>query len=177
MIRKASIAISKWLLNTGAISEDDKELYEYAAYSFLFSLLPLCLVIIIGCAVNMVIEGILNSSAVCFVSSTALLSLFIFIVKFVTISAQIPLFTGGVVLAAIQIFLCSPIDNEARKLSEKETVTFRTVARVMVIVFLAIYVVLTCVKQWRFSVPVGAGIIITALLQLPCLFTRKRSAT
>ena len=116
MIRKASIAISKWLLNTGAISEDDKELYEYAAYSFLFSLLPLCLVIIIGCAVNMVIEGILmvipfmlirkfsggfhlNSSAVCFVSSTALLSLFIFIVKFVTISAQIPLFTGGVVLA------------------------------------------------------------------------------
>lgn len=94
MIRKASIAISKWLLNTGAISEDDKELYEYAAYSFLFSLLPLCLVIIIGCAVNMVIEGILmvipfmlirkfsggfhlNSSAVCFVSSTALLSLFI----------------------------------------------------------------------------------------------------
>lgn len=57
MIRKASIAISKWLLNTGAISEDDKELYEYAAYSFLFSLLPLCLVIIIGCAVNMVIEG------------------------------------------------------------------------------------------------------------------------
>lgn len=95
----------------------------------------------------------LNSSAVCFVSSTALLSLFIFIVKFVTISAQIPLFTGGVVLAAIQIFLCSPIDNEARKLSEKETVTFRTVARVMVIVFLAVYVVLTCVKQWRFSVP------------------------
>ena len=166
--------------------EDDKELYEYAAYSFLFSLLPLCLVIIIGCAVNMVIEGILmvipfmlirkfsggfhlNSSAVCFVSSTALLSLFIFIVKFVTISAQIPLFTGGVVLAAIQIFLCSPIDNEARKLSEKETVTFRTVARV--------YVILTCVKQWRFSVPVGAGIIITALLQLPCLFTRKCSAT
>lgn len=59
MIRKASIAISKWLLNTGAIYEDDKELYEYAAYSFLFSLLPLCLVIIIGCAVNMVIEGIL----------------------------------------------------------------------------------------------------------------------
>ena len=194
MIRKASIAISKWLLNTGAISEDDKELYEYAAYSFLFSLLPLCLVIIIGCAVNMVIEGILmvipfmlirkfsggfhlNSSAVCFVSSTALLSLFIFIVKFVTISAQISLFTGGVVLAAIQIFLCSPIDNEARKLSEKETVTFRTVARVMVIVFLAIYVILTCVKQLRLSVPVGAGIIITALLQLPCLFTRKRSAT
>ena len=192
MIRKASIAISKWLLNTGAISEDDKELYEYAAYSFLFSLLPLCLVIIIGCAVNMVIEGILmvipfmlirkfsggfhlNSSAVCFVSSTALLSLFIFIVKFVTISAQIPLFTGGVVLAAIQIFLCSPIDNEARKLSEKETVTFRTVARVMVIVFLAVYVILTCVKQWRFSVSVGAGII--ALLQLPCLFTRKCSAT
>ena len=175
MIRKASIAISKWLLNTGAISEDDKELYEYAAYSFLFSLLPLCLVIIIGCAVNMVIEGILM--VIPFVSSTALLSLFIFIVKFVTISAQIPLFTGGVVLAAIQIFLCSPIDNEARKLSEKETVTFRTVARVMVIVFLAIYVILTCVKQWRFSVPVGAGIIITALLQLPCLFTRKRSAT
>lgn len=32
MIRKASIAISKWLLNTGAISEDDKELYEYVKH-------------------------------------------------------------------------------------------------------------------------------------------------
>ena len=48
-----SSIIVKWLLHAGVISENDRELYEYAAYSFLFSLLPLVLVMLLGCASGM----------------------------------------------------------------------------------------------------------------------------
>ena len=43
MISKAASTISEWLLSSGAISEKDRSLYEYAAYSFIFSLVPLAI--------------------------------------------------------------------------------------------------------------------------------------
>lgn len=130
MITRVSAMFTKWLLNSGAISENDRELYEYAAYSFLFSLLPLCLVVILGCITGMVIEGILmifpfmlirkfsggfhlKSSTICLISSTLLLSFFLLLIKVVTTEARIVLFTCFVFASTIQIFLCSPIDNEA----------------------------------------------------------------
>lgn len=59
MIARMSSIIVKWLLHAGAISENDRELYEYAAYSFLFSLLPLILIMLLGCASGMLLEGVL----------------------------------------------------------------------------------------------------------------------
>ena len=40
--------------------------------------------------------------------------------------------------------------------------------------FLALYIVLLLLGQLCFSIPVGAGILLTALLQVPCFFTMKR---
>ena len=190
MITKMSSAITKWLLHAGAISESDRELYEYAAYSFLFSLLPLCLVVILGCITGMVIEGLLmilpfmlirkfsggfhlKSPGICLLSSTLLLSAFLFIIRFVVAKHQTILFTCFVVASTLQIFLCSPIDNDARKLNEKERLAFKMTARVMSVLFLTVYIVLLLLGQPHFSVPVGTGIILTALLQVPCFFTRK----
>jgi len=87
MISKAASTISEWLLSSGAISEKDRSLYEYAAYSFIFSLAPLVIVAIIGSILGMLAEGIililpfmfirkfsggyhLKSSRICFVTST-----------------------------------------------------------------------------------------------------------
>lgn len=190
MITRVSATITKWLLNSGAISENDRELYEYAAYSFLFSLLPLCLVVILGCITGMVIEGILmifpfmlirkfsggfhlKSSTICLISSTLLLSFFLLLIKVVTTEARIVLFTCFVFASSIQIFLCSPIDNEARKLNEREFSVFKKVARTIAVMFLILYIVLLLFGQVQFATPVGAGIILTALLQVPCFFTKK----
>ncbi len=194
MISIISSRIVKWLLNAGAISRQDKELYEYAAYSFLFSLLPLCLVMILGCLSGMLVEGIfmilpfmlirkfsggfhLKSSGICFVSSTLLLSTFLFIIHVATIRQESTFLTIFVVASAIQIFLCSPIDNEVRKLNEKEYVVFKKVARIMSVLFLALYIFLMSLGQLRFSVPVGAGIILTALLQIPCFLVKKHNCS
>ena len=59
MIKRLAAVNAKWLLQAGAISASDVELYEYGIYSFLFTMCPLGLVLIISIFLNMVIEGIL----------------------------------------------------------------------------------------------------------------------
>lgn len=193
MIAKLSVMTVEWLLRAGAISENDRELYEYAAYSFLFSLLPLILVMLLGAVSGMLLEGVLmivpfmlirkfsggfhlQSSGVCFVSSTLLLSAFLFLIRLVTVKQSFLLLSCFVAAAAIQLFLCSPIDNEARKLSAKERAVFKKVARIMSALLLAVYIVLGSLGLNRVAVPVGAGIILTALLQVPCFFARKKAS-
>lgn len=170
--------------------EEDRELYEYAAYSFLFSLLPLCLVIILGCVMGMVTEGVLmilpfmlirkfsggfhlKSPIACLISSTLLLSAFLLMIKFVANGQYLVPFSCLVAASALHVFLCSPIDNEARRLSEKEYAVFKRVARTMSALFLFLNIILLFLHQPRFSVSVGAGVILTALLQLPCRFVRR----
>lgn len=191
MIGSISSRIVKWLLRAGAISENDRELYEFAAYSFLFSLLPLVLVMLLGCASGMLVEGVLmilpfmlirkfsggfhlQSPGVCFVSSTLLLSAFLFLIRLVIDEQRLIIFTCLALASTLQVFFCSPIDNEARKLSGKERAVFKKVARIMSVLFLAVYIALMSFDQNRFAVPVGAGIVLTALLQIPCFFTMKR---
>ena len=137
MIARMSSIIVKWLLHAGAISENDRELYEYAAYSFLFSLLPLILIMLLGCASGMLLEGVLmivpfilvrkfsggfhlQSPGVCFVSSLLLLSAFLFLIRLVSMKQSFILLSCLAVASTLQLFFCSPIDNEVRKLSEKE---------------------------------------------------------
>ena len=59
MIRFISRAVAEWLLKHGAISVNEKELYEYSIYSFLFTLTPLFLVLMVSIPLNMAVEGIL----------------------------------------------------------------------------------------------------------------------
>ena len=191
MIGSISSRIVKWLLRAGAISENDRELYEFAAYSFLFSLLPLVLAMLLGCVSGMMLEGVLmilpfmlirkfsggfhlQSPGVCFVSSTLLLSAFLFLIRLVIDEQRLIIFTCLALASTLQVFFCSPIDNEARKLSGKERAVFKKVARIMSVLFLAVYIALMSFDQNRFAVPVGAGIVLTALLQIPCFFTMKR---
>ncbi len=190
MITRASLTVAKWLLHTGAISESDKELYEYAAYNFFFSMVPLCLVTILGGVTGMVVEGILmllpfmlirkfsggfhlKSSSICLISSTLLLAMFLFVIRIVIVEQHVILFICFVAASAIQIFFCSPIDNEARKLNEKEAAMFKKIARIMSTLFFTLYIVLLLFGQLRVSIPIGGGIILTALLQIPCFFTSK----
>lgn len=99
--------------------------------------------------------------------------IFLFLIKVVTTKVRVIIFTCFVVASTLQIFLCSLIDNEARKLNEKEFSVFKTVARTMSILFLILYIILLLFGQIWCAAPVGAGIIFTALLQVPCFFVRK----
>lgn len=194
MISNISAKVAKWLLKSGAISENDVELYEYAVYSFFFGLVPFAMALLIGACMGQIADGLLmlipfmlirkfsggfhlQSSSVCVVSSMLLISLFMLVIRIVDTEIRIAVFSAFVLLAAVQIYACSPIDNDARKLNSKEYAAFKKVARIMAAAFVAVYFSLLALGYAVFSTPVGAGILLTALLQIPCFFTAKHKST
>lgn len=194
MISNISAKVAKWLLKSGAISENDVELYEYAVYSFFFGLVPFAMALLIGACMGQIADGLLmlipfmlirkfsggfhlQSSSVCVVSSMLLISLFMLVIRIVDTEIRIAVFSAFVLLATVQIFACSPIDNDARKLNSKEYAAFKKVARIMAAAFVAVYFALLALGYAAFSTPVGAGILLTALLQIPCFFTAKHKST
>ena len=48
MMNKLSKCVVTWLIKNGTILEEDRELYEFAAYSFFISISPVVSVMIIG---------------------------------------------------------------------------------------------------------------------------------
>ena len=191
MIQKVSSGVSRWLLKAGAISSEDEELYEYAAYSFLFSLAPMALVLIIGGILGMWLEGVLlilpfmlirkfsggyhlKSSVVCFISSTVLLALFLWVIRLVVHYEAYTIFSVIVGSSILLLSILSPIDSEERRLKEREKIVFRRVAIVMAVIIGVLYAVLMACGLFTAAVSMGSGLILAALLQLPCLVVRGR---
>lgn len=185
-MKHASALIAKWLLKAGAISAEKVDLYEYAIYSFLFSSFPLLVVICLGAVFHMVLEGVvmiapfmlirkfsggfhLKSSIVCTISSITLLSLNLILIRLISVYNQLALFTAFVLLFTLSVFFNSPIDSEERKLSPKEVIFFRKICRGMLLVFLIIYIALLFFQSGYWAISIGIGIILTSLLQIPCI--------
>ena len=69
-MKRLSECITIWLIKYGAVEQVDRELYEYAAYSFILSISPVVMIIIIGSLMGIPVESIL------------IIIPFIFIIKF-----------------------------------------------------------------------------------------------
>lgn len=189
MMHRISRIISKWLLSAGAISSNDQEIYEYAVYSVLFSLIPLILVFIIGSFLGMAIEGILfllpfllirkfsggfhlKSSVVCFVSSISVLTIFLLIIRELISRQSIFPFSLFVIGAVILLICLSPIDSEERRLSIKERVVFKKIAVVLSVMIAILYFIFSVCNLLSIAIPLGAGLILSALLQFPCAISK-----
>lgn len=191
MIKRIASVTAKWLLQAGAISASDVELYEYGIYSFLFTMCPLGLVLIISVFLNMVIEGILliipfilirkfcggfhfHSSVLCGIVSTAVLTAFLLGVRLVVSANSYGWWALLLFLAAIQISIFSPIDSEGRRLTQNEKKVFKRIAIALSIITLIVCAVLAVLHHMRTAVSVGSGMILSAALQFPCLFIKDR---
>lgn len=189
MIDKLSDGIVKWLTKEGAIAEDERNLFSYAVYSLLFGMFPVAVTIILGLLFDMPTEGFLmilpfilirkfsggyhlGSAKVCCVLSTALLfAAFLLMKMFLFFHGSYALLFL-VLVASLCIVFLSPIDSDARKLSHKEIRVFKTVARLLAVVFCVVYIVLVILDKEAIAIPVGVGITIVAFLQLPCIIQR-----
>ena len=176
MIKRLAAVTAKWLLQAGAISASDLELYEYGIYSFLFTMCPLGLVLIISIFLNMIAEGILliipfilvrkfcggfhfRSPVLCGIVSTAVLTAFLLGVRLVIDKSA---------------FVFSPIDSEGRRLTQNEKKVFKKIAIGLSIIIVIVCAVLAACHQMWAAVSVGSGVILSAALQFPCLFIRDR---
>ena len=189
MISKIATAVSEWLVTQGAVTDKDKSLFAYAVYSFLFGMTPIVIIVVLGLIFDMLAEGLLlitpfmllrkfsggyhlKSPLVCVITSTTLLTLSLLSVRFVVAGKAVIILSPLVLLATVALFILSPIDSEARRLSVKEAKTFRLIARAIAVLFLVIYILLKVFNHVNIAAPIGVGMIIPAILQLPCVIQR-----
>lgn len=190
MIKRLADVTAKWLLQAGAISASDVELYEYGIYSFLFTLCPLGLVLIISMFLHMVVEGILliipfilirkfcggfhfQSSVLCGIVSTLVLTAFLLGIRLVLDTEGYGWWCVALLLSMAQVNIFSPIDSEGRRLTQNEKKVFKKITTALSIITIAICAVLTALHQPWAAVSVGSGLILSAALQFPCLFLKK----
>ena len=188
MLHKLSTHIAQQLLANGVISDDDFELYEFSAFCFLFNLIPLGLSIAIGTALNMFWKSILfiipyvsirtfsggfhfKSAKLCFLVTNMILFFSLIITKKMICIGRSAIFLALILLASLTVFLLSPIDSDARKLTSSETSAFRRVARYLVITFLAIDLVF---RYFFCRVPNWHGDCAYSCIAAPVLYSSKK---
>ena len=76
----------------------------------------------------------------------------------------------------VPICILSPIDSENRQLSAKEKSAFHRIAIVLATINAALYSLLLILRTVEIAIPLGTGMILTALLQLPCLFEHQKNS-
>lgn len=193
MIRFVSRAVAKWLLKHGAISVNEKELYEYGIYSFLFTLTPLFLVLMVSIPLNMAVEGVLlitpfillrkfaggfhfQTPLPCIIVSTVVLLGCLLEIRVILEYGSFIIHTLLVYASIVPICILSPIDSENRQLSAKEKSAFHRIAIVLAAINAALYSLLLILRTVEIAIPLGTGMILTALLQLPCLFEHQKNS-
>ena len=193
MIRFISRAVAEWLLKHGAISVNEKELYEYSIYSFLFTLTPLFLVLMVSIPLNMAVEGILlitpfiflrkfaggfhfQTPLPCIIVSTLVLLGCLLENRIILEYGSFIIHTLLVYASIVPICILSPIDSKNRQLSAKEKSPFHRIAIVLATINAALYSLLLILRTVEIAIPIGTGMILTALLQLPCLFEHQKNS-
>ena len=181
-----SSSIADWLVQSKIITKHDHDLFDYAVYSLLWGLTPVLLALILGLLSGMLYESIflitpiillrkfsggyhLESAKHCMILSTTILALALGAVRIITIIKCNELLTIMVFFAIISICFNSPIDSDARRLTKKEKVIFKKLARIVSIFTLLIYTFLL-MSGWSTSCSAwGVGIVVVALLQVPSI--------
>lgn len=186
MIEKCANVIADWLISNKVVEKTDKELYSYAVYSVLLSLSPLTMAIGFGICMGCVGQSITiiipfaiirkfsggyhtKHSWSCLTWSSLLLLLCIIMSFCIKCGWKIALITVG---AAVSLILNSPIDNVNRELGLEEYLRYKKITTVLVTIFVFAAVLLFECRLYTYSICISIGIVLSAGLQLPCIFKK-----
>ena len=180
-----SEGIAKWLAREGVIVEEEQHLFSYAAYSLFLGLLPVIISMALGAIFGILYESFLlllpfmllrkfsggfhfDSAKLCIICSTALIALALGTVKLLLSGISLVPLAICVLLSAISLLVNSPIESLARKLSANEKVLFRNISRVLIVIVFLTFLLLLFFEN-KSAIPIGVGIVVAALLQIPCI--------
>lgn len=189
-MRIAAKAITRWLVNTKAIPPQMYDVFEYGIFSCLFSSMPVLVVVLLSIPLRMIPEGIamiipfillrkfaggfhFASPLPCSVTSVALLLICLFGIKATLIFHAYSLISVLVLLSCVFISIHSPIDSKSRRLTDIEKKIFRKIAIVLSIIMTLTDFILIICARFSTAIPIGFGIILTAFLQVPCVFLKN----
>lgn len=188
MISNKVKGIVWWLINNGAINEEDYELYEYAIYSLFFLWSPIIMAIIFGMILKITIKAIIfiipfmlirkysggyhaKNISVCLVSSCILMIMFLIILKYIKVSIVLDVTTC---FSALIIAIFSPVDSANRRLEDTEVKRFSKISIIITFFVLLVYWLIQ-LTTWRdYSACFGLSLILTAILMIPCIDKKAR---
>lgn len=176
-------AVADWLIREAVIEESERELYEYAVHSLFMLIAPLFMAIVIGLffgELEMSMVLILpfmiirkysggyhaKRQLVCLLLSSALLIACFQLAK--CLQAGIVL-SVAVCVAALSLAAFSPVDSQNRRLTKEEIVSYGKTCKILVAVFVMLYFLLLVGKADTCATYLAYGIILPAVLQLPCV--------
>ena len=189
-MRIAAKAITRWLVNTKAIPPQMYDVFEYGIISCMFSSMPVLVVVLLSIPLRMIPEGIamiipfillrkfaggfhFASPLPCSVTSVALLLICLFGIKATLIFHAYSLISSLVLLSLAFIIIYSPIDSKRRRLADIEKKVFRKIAIILSIIMALTYFTLIFCTRYSTAIPIGFGIILTAFLQVQCVFLKN----
>ncbi|MBQ4523730.1 MAG: accessory gene regulator B family protein [Lachnospiraceae bacterium] len=184
MIFRCAEVLVAWLIQYDAINSDDRELYEYAVYSILFTVSPLLLAGMIGFMIGRIGECIVvilpfmfirkfsggyhaKKAWVCFIISSVLLVLCTLMSSYIKFDYGLVIV---MVIAMVSLMVCSPVDSENRRLSREEKKCCKIATIIIALIFLGIDLILYLCQQETYAICISIGIILAAGLQIPCIF-------
>lgn len=185
-MKKCTDAVVDWMVRNNAIEKTDRELYEYAIYSFVLTVTPLLLAAGIGssmgCAKQAIVlvipfmllrkfSGGYHSKHLwqCLLTSGLLLFLCISLTMKVQADWKLAVITA---VASISLMIFSPIDSENRVLDKEERRDYKKIAIFFLLLFGVIESVLYYLGWYGDMVCISVGILLSAGLQIPCIVKR-----
>ena len=182
--------LSGWLVQQNAIKPDDRELYEYAMYSFLVSVMPLVIFLVASGVIGMLTEGLLivipfmvtrkfsggyhaGHAYTCMMISVGLLASSFYVVIHAECNWIVHILAA---ISGLSVVINSPIDSENKRLEEDEMNQYRRTTCLLVIITIILYSVLIALNQRYYAVCLAVSLVLTAILQLPCIFQGGKKA-
>lgn len=183
MIHGIAKATAGWLTKSGAVSEEDAPAYEYVVYRAIFTVIPLLMTLVIATLMKMTAEGLLmiipfilirrfcgglhlNSSVVCFISSTITLIVALLIIRLLINYEMIALASAMAITSVASIVAIGSVESKNRPLSPKEKKVFTKVSRILCVTALAVFAVFLMVGNLSCATPIGMSLFLTAILQI-----------
>lgn len=181
-----SESIVEWLIKWKMVLREDKELYEYAVYSFILSILPMLIVMIMGMIMGRFTESIVmiipfmfirkfsggihvKYLLVCVVISCSILFFCVYMIRYINYGIGLNIIT---ICSIISLMILSPVDSKNRQLDGSEKIKYKKIARIWTGIFGSIYFLLLFWNNKTYAVCVAEGIVLTAVLQMLCLLER-----
>ncbi len=186
MIGKCAERIADWLVGNNVIQTKEKEVYVYGAYSLVVSILPLAMALVFGCLMKCPVRAVLvilpfvflrkysggfhvKQAWVCMTGSSILLVVCIKCSFLLTHAAAVVFLSA---YAAVSLILCSPLDNENRRLTISEKRHCKKITVRLALGFLLLILLCETVGNAGAASCMSVGMILSAWLQYPCLIEK-----
>lgn len=180
--------IADWLINLRIIQKEDRELYEYAAYSICITMFPLVFGIVIGGIegnikgyVFVIIPFLLfrkfsggyhaNHIVICLVESIILL---VITVRVASSNIRFSYILVTTIVLMICLIVNSPIDSENRRLDDYEKNTCKHIVWVICGILFVIGILLYILDYSSELRYIMCGVILTAVMQIPGIIEKVR---